>query len=128
MFVIVVQPENVSVGSIGYWEKEWLGQPIWESGWRILPEYQGKGIVTKAISLMIKRAQAELKHRYIHAFPSVDNVKSNIICKKTGFILQKEVDFEYPPGKFMRSNDWRFDLFTDRTVKTKNVILSKNVV
>ncbi|TYK98131.1 GNAT family N-acetyltransferase, partial [Streptococcus dysgalactiae] len=27
-----------------------------------------------------------------------------------GFVLMGEHDFEYPPGKLMRSNDWRFDL------------------
>lgn len=127
MFVIVLQPENIGIGSIGFWEKEWLGEFIWESGWRILPEYQGKGIATKAISLIIERAQAEQTHRFIHAFPSIDNVASNIICKKAGFILQKEVDFEYPPGKFMRSNDWCLDLFPNQTIKTANATLTKKV-
>ncbi len=127
MFVIVLQPENIGIGSIGFWEKDWLGEAIWESGWRILPEYQGKGIATKAISLIIERAQAEGKRRFMHAFPSIDNEASNIICKKTGFVLQKEVDFEYPPGKFMRSNDWRLDLFANETIKTANAIIAKKV-
>jgi len=26
---------------------------------------------------------------------------------------QEECDFEYPKGRFMRSNNWRFDLSTD---------------
>jgi len=127
MFVIVLQPENTGIGSIGFWEKEWLGQSIWESGWRILPEYQGKGIATKAILLIIERARAEQKHRFIHAFPSIDNAASNIICKKTGFILQKEVDFEYPPGKFMRSNDWCLDLFANETINTANALRTNKV-
>jgi hypothetical protein len=46
----------------------------------------------------------------MHAFPSVDNGPSNAICKKLGFILLGEEDFEYPKGSFMRSNDWRLDL------------------
>lgn len=127
MFVIVLQHENTGIGSIGFWEKEWFGQSIWESGWRILPEYQGKGIATEAIKLIIERARAEQKHRFIHAFPSTDNAPSNIICKKTGFILQKEVDFEYPPGKFMRSNDWRFDLFPNETINAENDIRPSNI-
>lgn len=127
MFVIVLQPENIGIGSIGFWAKEWLGESIWESGWRILPEYQGKGIATKAISLIIERARAEQKYRFIHAFPSIDNLASNAICKKTGFILQKEVDFEYPPGKFMRSNDWSLDLFANEAIKTANAIPTNKV-
>ena len=50
------------------------------------------------------------KHRFVHAFPSVDNAPSNAICRKAGFTLLGERDFEYPPGHPLRSNDWRFDL------------------
>jgi len=112
MFVIVLEPESVGIGSVGYWEREWQGQKIWESGWRILPDYQGRGITTQAIRLIMERARAEQKHRYVHAFPSVDNTASNAICKKLGFVLQREVDFEYPAGtgNYIRSNDWRLDL------------------
>ena len=113
MFVIVLEPEETAIGSIGFWEKTWQGQPVWESGWRIVPEYQGYGIATMAIMQVIDRARAKNTRRYLHAFPSTDNAPSNAICRKTGFVLQKEVDFEYPPGRFMRSNDWRFDLFAD---------------
>jgi len=113
MFVIVLEPEHLGIGSIGYWKREWLDQQVWESGWRILPEHQGKGIATQALKLIIERARAEQKHRYIHAFPSIDNTASNFLCKKMGFVLQDEFDFEYPPGtgRFMRSNDWCLDLF-----------------
>ena len=111
MFVIVFKPENLGIGSIGYWEREWQGQMVWESGWRVLPEYQGKGIATRALELAMERARSEHKYRFVHAFPSIANAPSNAICKKMGFVLQDEVDFEYPPGRFMRSNDWQLDLF-----------------
>ncbi len=110
MFVIVLEPERAGIGSVGYWEREWLGQTVWESGWRILPAYQGKGIASRAIRLAIERARAERKYRFLHAFPSIENAASNAICQKMGFVLQSEVDFEYPPGRFMRSNDWCLDL------------------
>ncbi|MGE5373556.1 MAG: GNAT family N-acetyltransferase [Bacteroidota bacterium] len=113
MFVIVLESSQTGIGSIGYWERKWLGQAVWESGWRILLEYQGRGIATQAIGLIVERARAEQKHRFMHAFPSIDNGSSNTLCRKMGFILQGEVDFEYPPGRWMRSNDWRLDLFGD---------------
>lgn len=113
MFVIVVGPENISAGSIGYWGREWQGEKIWETGWSVLPEFQGRGIATKATAAVVERARAEGKHRFIHAFPSVDNGASNAICRKVGFTLQGEVDFEFPPGHFMRCNDWRLELFTN---------------
>ena len=113
MFAIVVGPERLAAGSIGYWEREEQGQLVWETGWSVLPEFQGQGIATQATILVIEHARAEGKHRFIHAYPSVDNAPSNAICRKAGFILQGENEFEYPPGHFMRCNDWRFDLFAD---------------
>jgi hypothetical protein len=35
---------------------------------------------------------------------------SNGVCRKAGFTLLGEVDFEYPKGTPIRSNDWRLDL------------------
>ena len=110
MFVILVGPDKISAGSIGYWERDWQGEKVWETGWSVLPEFQGRGIATKATMAVVERARAEGKHRFIHAFPSIDNPASNAICRKVGFTLQGEVDFEFPPGHFMRCNDWRLDL------------------
>jgi RimJ/RimL family protein N-acetyltransferase len=111
MFVIVVGSERAAAGSIGDWQKEWQGQHIWETGWSMLPEFQGQGIATRAIAKIVERAGSERKHRSMHAFPSVDNAPSNAICGKAGFTLQGQVDFEYPPGHLMRCNDWYLDLF-----------------
>ena len=49
-------------------------------------------------------------HRFVHAFPSVENLASNAICRKAGFTLLEEADFEYPKGRWMRCYDWAFDL------------------
>jgi RimJ/RimL family protein N-acetyltransferase len=110
MLVIVAGQAAESVGSVGYREREWQDEPVWEMGWNVLPEFQGRGIATRAVVVAIERMRVERKHRFIHAFPSVDNLPSNAVCRKVGFALLGEVDFEYPPGHFMRSNDWRFDL------------------
>ena len=53
------------------------------------------------------------ERRFVHAFPSVDNAPSNAVCRKTGFVLLGDYEFEYPPGSFMRCNDWRLDLLAD---------------
>jgi hypothetical protein len=45
------------------------------------------------------------------AFPSIANAPSNAICRKLGFTLIEECEFEYPKGSFMRCNDWRLDLY-----------------
>lgn len=51
-----------------------------------------------------------MRHRFMHAFPSVENAPSNAICRKLGFALVEESEFEYPPSNLMRCNDWRLDL------------------
>jgi RimJ/RimL family protein N-acetyltransferase len=112
-FAIVVGPAKAAAGWTGYWESTWCGEPVWETGWSVLPEYQGRGVATTATAMVVERARAEGKHRSMHAFPSVDNAPSNAVCRKAGFTLQDAVDIEYPPGRPMRCNDWRLDLFAE---------------
>jgi RimJ/RimL family protein N-acetyltransferase len=111
MFGVVVLPEGEAVGGIGYWETELQGEQIYETGWSVLPEYQGRGIAVVAGEAVIASAAAERKHRYLHAFPKVTNPASNAICRKLGFELLGEMDFEYPKGYPIRCNNWRFELF-----------------
>jgi RimJ/RimL family protein N-acetyltransferase len=113
MFKIVDESSGEAVGSVGYWERRWRDQDVYETGWSVLPAFQGRGIAGEATSLVIDLARSEGKHRYLHAFPSVDNAPSNAICRKLGFKLLEDVEFEYPKGSFMRCNDWRLDLFED---------------
>jgi len=111
MFKIVWGPNSEAAGSIGFWEKTWHDQLVYETGWSILPAYQGRGIATKAAEVVIEQARLEHRHQFMHAFPSVSNPASNAICRKVGFSLIEECQVEYPPGNFLIVNDWRFDLF-----------------
>jgi RimJ/RimL family protein N-acetyltransferase len=113
MFVIVIGPEKTPAGSIGFWENDWHGEKIWETGWSVLPEFQGQGVAYRATRIVVERARATGSHRFLHAFPSVNNAPSNAICRKAGLTLLGEVDFEFPPGHIMRCNDWSLDLFAD---------------
>ena len=47
----------------------------------------------------------------MHAFPAVDNLASNAMCRKLGFTLLEEYEVEFPPGNLLRCNDWQLDLF-----------------
>ena len=84
---------------------------VWETGWSVLPEFQGLGIATLATKIIIERVRAEERHPFLHAFPSIKNGASNAICKKVGFRLLGQYDFEYPIGNLMTCNDWQVDLF-----------------
>jgi RimJ/RimL family protein N-acetyltransferase len=110
MFRIVLLPRGEAVGNIGYWERTWRGSVVYETGWNVLPAYQGLGIATAAGEATVHRARAERKHRYLHAFPAIDNPASNAVCRKLDFELLGVCDFEYPPGQPMRCNDWCLDL------------------
>jgi RimJ/RimL family protein N-acetyltransferase len=111
MFKIIWGPGSEAVGSVGYWEKSWRDQLVYEMGWSVLPGYQGRGIATQASKAVIVRARLENRHQFLHAFPSVSNGPSNAICRKLGFSLIEESEFEYPPGNIMKCNDWQLDLF-----------------
>ncbi|WP_225800359.1 GNAT family N-acetyltransferase [Streptomyces sp. NK15101] len=110
MFRIVLLPEGAVVGSIGFWARTWDGEPVYETGWAVLPGFQGRGLATAATRAVVAEARAAGLRRHLHAFPSADNTASNAVCRKAGFELLGERDFEYPPGNPMRCNDWRFDL------------------
>ncbi len=110
MFRIVVLPGDEPAGNVGYWERQWRGNMVYETGWSVLPAFQGLGVATAAAAAAMKQAAAERRNAHAHAFPSVDNPASNAICRKLGFVLLGECDFEYPPGHPMRCNDWRLEL------------------
>jgi len=113
VFAVVAGPERTAVGWVGYWESEWQGEPVWETGWHTVPGYQAQGVATQAARLMLQHARLTGRHRWMHAFPSVENAASNAVCRKLGFEFLGEVEVEYPPGTMMRSNDWTLDLLTE---------------
>ncbi len=106
MFAITAGPEQLAVGSIGYWEVDRLGETVWETGVSVLPEVQGRGIATRAMVQLVERAAALAWHGSIHAFPTVDNAPSNALCRRAGFTLVGPCEYEYPAGHVMRCNDW----------------------
>lgn len=110
MFRIVLLPGGEAVGNTGFWESVHQGQDVYETGWSVLGEFQGRGLAALATRAVVERARAERKHRWLTAYPSVDNGASNAVCRKVGFELAGESDFEYPAGHWMRCNEWRLDL------------------
>jgi RimJ/RimL family protein N-acetyltransferase len=104
-------------GSVGYWEREWRGATVYEAGWGVLPEFQGRGLAARAVAAVLADAAAERARRgaaavpgAVHAYPKVEHAASNGVCRKVGFTLLGVCDFEYPPGHPIRCNDWRYEL------------------
>ena len=110
MFLIMIDGEADPVGSVGYWDKEWLGQTVYELGWKVLTGFQGRGLAVGATGETLRLAAARGRRRWAHAYPKAGNEASNAVCRKAGFELLGETDFEYPKGVPIRCSDWRFDL------------------
>ncbi|MEU5362634.1 GNAT family N-acetyltransferase [Streptomyces sp. NPDC005925] len=112
MFRVVSVDGDETAGMIGFWEHAWRGGTVWETGWGIRPGFQGRGLAARAALALADAARATGRHRYLHAFPKVEHVASNGVCRRAGFTLLGQVMFEYPKGNPITSNDWRMDLAT----------------
>ncbi|MGE5274542.1 MAG: GNAT family N-acetyltransferase [Verrucomicrobiota bacterium] len=108
-FVIVPDPSAPPVGAIGIWESSLSGSAVHEVGWMVLPEFQGRGIASEALGLLISRARSDPRYARIHAFPGTTNAPSNALCRKHGFTLTEatEVEFRDRP---LRVNHWELDV------------------
>lgn len=111
MFRVVADGE--SVGSVGFWERLWEGEEVYETGWGILPEFQGRGLAARAARALVAHAGVHGTRQHVHAFPSVDHPASKAVCRAAGFTLLGEVRFEYPPGEWHASGNWRAALGGD---------------
>lgn len=47
MFVILAGADRTPAGSVGYWDKEWRGEHVYEIGWAVLVSFQGRGIASR---------------------------------------------------------------------------------
>jgi RimJ/RimL family protein N-acetyltransferase len=110
-FKIVDEATGEGVGWVGYWEREWRGDEVFEIGWSVLPAFQGRGIAAAATREAIALARSEGTRRFVHAYPAVGNAPSNALCRKLGFTLHGAHEFEYPKGTWTLCNDWGLDLF-----------------
>jgi RimJ/RimL family protein N-acetyltransferase len=110
MYKIVDDESGEAVGSVGFWERSSGHETVLETGWSVLPAFQGRGIAVEATRQVLELARTTGTHRWVHAYPQVETGPSNAICRRLGFELLGAEDFEYPPGNPIRCNNWRYDL------------------
>jgi RimJ/RimL family protein N-acetyltransferase len=108
-FTITVEGEPRGVGEIGIWESELTGSPLHETGWMVLPAFQGRGIATVALGEVIDRARDDAEIERVHAFPGVTNQPSNALCRRAGFELLGEIELPRDDG-VLRCNHWALDV------------------
>ncbi|MFC8722721.1 GNAT family N-acetyltransferase [Kitasatospora sp. NPDC057198] len=115
--VYAVLVDGEEAGSIARHRRGWRGAEVHETGWNVLPEFQGRGVALAAGRAMLAALRAEVaadpaSPGVLHAFPAVDNAASNALCARLGFTDGGPCDFEYPQrsGRFLRSTDWHLAL------------------
>ncbi|WP_454190927.1 GNAT family N-acetyltransferase [Paenibacillus sp. Marseille-Q7038] len=104
------------VGSIGYLYLDQENKKT-EIGYWLGKEYEGKGIITKSIKVLINYAFEELQLHKIEIGVARENTRSRAIPEKLGFIREGELrDYEYINGKFLdrvmyglKADEWRND-------------------
>lgn len=102
------------VGSIGYVYLDQDNKKT-EIGYWLGKEYEGKGLITKSVKLLINHAFLELKLNKIEIGVATANTKSRAIPEKLGFKPEGELrDYEYINGRFLdriiyglRADEWR---------------------
>ena len=82
---------------------------MYEAGWNIVPEYQGRGFGTEVVRLVLAEAARHGGRRAVHAYPSAENAASNATRRNAGFRLLGDRD-HVPGAAGFRANDWRYDL------------------
>jgi RimJ/RimL family protein N-acetyltransferase len=109
-FRIMIPGHPEGVGIVGYWHRDEDGEPVLEAGWSVESEHRGQGIAPAAVAAMLVAARANGDTLPVHAYPRVDNPASNAVCRKAGFRLLGEKDFEVTPGNVLHTNDWVYEL------------------
>ncbi len=110
MYIILAGEQANPAGTAGYWEREHNGEQAWETGWSVLPAFQGQGIATQATQAIADLLRADGRRRYLYAYPRVDHAASNAVCRKAGFVLEGVEEYEWPKGNPIHCNIWRLDL------------------
>jgi len=109
-FRIEIPGHPEGVGLVGYWQRNEADGLVLEAGWSVEAPFRGRGIAPAAVVAMLESARAAGETMPVHAYPQVDNLASNAVCRKAGFTLVREVPFEIRPGHVLHLNDWVFDL------------------
>ena len=96
-------------GGIGWWQTDHDGTPAYEAGWNVFPEWQGRGVAGAALREVTRRVAAEGDRGLLVAYPGVDNVASNRLCRRAGFEHIRTGTTPWRGGE-LRFNAWALDI------------------
>jgi RimJ/RimL family protein N-acetyltransferase len=103
--LVIVTADGTAAGAVSLWDHEWEGETIYEIGWMVLPEHQGRGLASTGVAEALRRADEAARWRVLHAFPATTNAPSNALCHKHGFALRGPIDYTHRE-RTLRVNHW----------------------
>lgn len=80
-----IDVDGEPAGGIGYWATEHDGTPAFEAGWSVEPRFQGRGVAGEALRKLTRLVAADGRRGLLVAYPGVDNLASNALCRRAGF-------------------------------------------
>lgn len=110
--MFAIRADDEPAGGIGFWPIEHDGEAAFETGWNVLPQWQGRGVAGTALQILVQLAaeEADTSPRgRLFAYPSVENTASNALCRRMGFVVLGERDVPFR-GEMLRARVWALDL------------------
>lgn len=108
--MFAIEADGTPVGGIGVWPTEENGEVALESGWNVLPDWQGRGIAKQALLALIPiAASLAAPGQRLLANPSVENAASNAVCRAAGFVSIGEQSFPFR-GAVLHTRIWALEL------------------
>ena len=82
-----------------------------EIGRRILPEFWGKGIATKAAQIVLQDVFERVGLHHVLAYTGPSNLRSQAVMMRLGMTRRPDLDFEevYPPIGIWHGLTWRIE-------------------
>lgn len=104
-----IDVDGEPAGAIGYWQTEFDGQPVFETGWSVEPRFQGRGVAGIALGRLAHIVAADGRRSLLVAYPGVDNPASNALCRRAGFEHRGSSTMPWRGGE-LTFNTWVLDL------------------
>lgn len=102
-WAITLKDNNTLIGFIGHYRIKWEHFRS-EIGYMLSPEFQGKGIATEAIKLVVDYGFQDMKMHSLEAVIDPQNAASAKVLEKNNFIKKAHYkENEFFEGKFLDS-------------------------
>ncbi len=105
LYIVLNRHTNEYIGIAGYVKRDFLQN--FDIGYALLDEQTGKAYAFEAANALIQNAKTQLQWSKLAAICNPDNISSNQLLKKLGFVLLKQESF---PGMGEVSNYYELDL------------------